>query len=309
MVHQMRTLLADVAGIGPFFAVVTDVAAPGEGWVAVRVLGEVDGPLADRIAVVGAALGVGRRTAETGGPSRTVPSRVAASIAFQGIAAQVVAPLFAAVAVHGVLPDAAWPGTGSGDRRDAALAPRWCRPVAVVAGRRGPDRPCPDPDVLAPCLPGCSRRWSPPCGRRSRCRTGCCGATLRRPWRAPGSSSPQPARTPLVPPPPSPGTGSRRRRSPVRPRCAHRSRPMSGAPSVAAPAASTTAFPGAGCAATACSRTDVPALDEGAHRARGPNPGAPRLARSSAPSSAPGRPRAAGSRFAAALHQFRGVSP
>lgn len=152
---DVRTLLADVAGIGPFFAVATDVAAPGEGWVAVRVLGEVDGPLADRIAVVGAALGVGRRTAETGGPSRTVPSRVAASIAFQGIAAQVVAPLFAAVAVHGVLPDAAWPG----DRVGAIAATLHWRPGGAGPwlwwpGGAGRTVPCPDPDVLGAVLAG-----------------------------------------------------------------------------------------------------------------------------------------------------------
>lgn len=152
---DVRTLLADVAGIGPFFAVATDVAAPGEGWVAVRVLGEVDGPLADRIAAVGAALGVGHRTAETGGPSRTVPSRVAASIAFQGIAAQVVAPLFAAVAVHGVLPDAA----RSGGQVGAIAATLHWRPGGAGPwlwwpGGAGRTVPCPDPDVLGAVLAG-----------------------------------------------------------------------------------------------------------------------------------------------------------
>ncbi len=138
---DVRALLADVAGIGPFFAVATDVAAPGEGWVAVRVLGEVDGPLADRIAAVGAALGTG--------------GRVAASIAFQGIAAQVVAPLFAAVAVHGVLPDAAWPG----DRVGAIAATLHWRPGGAGPwlwwpGGAGRTVPCPDPDVLGAVLAG-----------------------------------------------------------------------------------------------------------------------------------------------------------
>jgi hypothetical protein len=121
---DVAALFADLAGIGPFFAVGTG-APPGEGWVPVARLPH--GPLADRITAVGVALGV---------PA----TREAASIAFQGVAAQLVAPLFAAVAVHGVLPDA-----------DVAAALRW-RPGGagpwlwwpaegrVVAGR--------DPDVL-----------------------------------------------------------------------------------------------------------------------------------------------------------------
>ena len=36
VVPDVRAVLADVGGIGPFFAVATDTAAPGEGWVAVR---------------------------------------------------------------------------------------------------------------------------------------------------------------------------------------------------------------------------------------------------------------------------------
>jgi len=87
----VSALWADVAAIGPFFAVGTG-GLPGEGWVSVASLRDPHGPLADRVDTVRAALGTDRRTA--------------ASIAFQGIAAQVVAPLFAAVAVHGVLPDA-----------------------------------------------------------------------------------------------------------------------------------------------------------------------------------------------------------
>lgn len=104
---DVAALLADLAGIGPFFAVGTG-ALPGEGWVPVGALGDPRGPLADRIEAVEAALFADHTSVETGGPSRTV--RVAASIAFQGIAAQVVAPLFAAVAVHGALPDAAAAG-------------------------------------------------------------------------------------------------------------------------------------------------------------------------------------------------------
>jgi hypothetical protein len=92
-------LFADVASIGPFFAVATGAPPPGGGWVPLRAL-HGDGlfpdapvrdghPLRARIASIGAALGVGER--------------VAASTAFQGLAAQLVAPLFAA-AVGGALP-------------------------------------------------------------------------------------------------------------------------------------------------------------------------------------------------------------
>ena len=107
-------LFADLAGIGPFFAVGTG-EPPGRGWVPVGALGDPRGPLTDRIDAVGVALGTGYQKIVTGGPGETVRSssrrrspssvRVAASIAFQGVAAQVVAPLFAAAAVHGALPD------------------------------------------------------------------------------------------------------------------------------------------------------------------------------------------------------------
>ena len=65
---DVRALLADVAGIGPFFAVDTGRMAPGEGWVPVRALADPGDLLADRIAAVGTALGT--------------DGRVAASIAF-----------------------------------------------------------------------------------------------------------------------------------------------------------------------------------------------------------------------------------
>jgi hypothetical protein len=99
---EVAALLADLTAIGPFFAVGTG-ALPGQRWVPVGALGDPHGPLADRIEAVEAALFADFRGVETG-PSRAV--RVAASIAFQGIAAQIVAPLFAAVAVHGALPAA-----------------------------------------------------------------------------------------------------------------------------------------------------------------------------------------------------------
>jgi hypothetical protein len=110
---DVAALFADLAGIGPFFTVGTG-APPGEGWVPVA--GLAHGPLAERIAAVGTALKAGSQEIETGGQSGTVQpgsgrrsqslAREAASIAFQGVAAQVVAPLFAAVAVHAALPAA-----------------------------------------------------------------------------------------------------------------------------------------------------------------------------------------------------------
>jgi hypothetical protein len=96
-VTTVPALFAAVAGIGPFFAVATGPEPAGGGWVPVRDLtrepGRTGDPLAARIAAVQTAL-------------RT-DARVAASTAFQGLAAQLVAPLFAAVAVCGALPAAA----------------------------------------------------------------------------------------------------------------------------------------------------------------------------------------------------------
>jgi FhuF 2Fe-2S C-terminal domain len=94
---EVPALLADLARIGPFFAVAHGREPAGGGWVPVRALGADPGPsdpLGDRIAAVRASL--------------ATDARVAASTAFLGLAAQLVAPLFAAVAVHGVLPA---PGT------------------------------------------------------------------------------------------------------------------------------------------------------------------------------------------------------
>jgi ferric iron reductase protein FhuF len=122
---DVAALFADLAGIGPFFAVGTG-APPGEGWVPVGALGVPDGPLADRVAAVRAALETDRR--------------VAASIAIQGIAAQVVAPLFAVVAVHGVLPSA-----------DVAAALRWRSGGAgpwLWWAAEGRTVACPDPAVV-----------------------------------------------------------------------------------------------------------------------------------------------------------------
>jgi hypothetical protein len=142
---DVRALLADVAGIGPFFAVDTGRVPPGEGWVPVTALADPGDPLADRIAAVGAALGT--------------DGRVAASIAFQGFAAQVVAPLFAAVAVHGVLPEASAP-SGRPDNGAAAFAatlhwrPGGAGPWLWWPGDAGRVVPCPEPSGLRTLLTG-----------------------------------------------------------------------------------------------------------------------------------------------------------
>ena len=194
------------------------------------------------------------------GGAAVPPERVAGSIAFQGIAAQVVAPLFAAVAVHGVLPAA-----------DVARALHW-RPggggpwlwwPAGGPGRRVPGsrRPgCPGHDAARP-----GRRRRPGAGRGRR--AGAVGQRRRRPWRARGNWSRRPVRTPLRAPPPSPGTCSPPHRSRPRRRCATPHRPTSAGPSSAARAASTTGSRAAGCAATACcaGRSAEPAPPEIAH--------------------------------------------
>jgi FhuF 2Fe-2S C-terminal domain len=91
--RDVAALLAAVAEVGPFFAVAHGAEPADGGWVPVRALGGEPGrhdPLGDRIAAVRAAL--------------ATDARVAASTVSLGLAAQLVAPLFAAVAVHGALP-------------------------------------------------------------------------------------------------------------------------------------------------------------------------------------------------------------
>jgi hypothetical protein len=85
---DVRALLADVAGLGPFFTVDAGPAVRGE-----RPLTDLHTdpqPLRDRIAHVGGALGC--------------DERVAASLAFQGLAAQLVSAPYAAAVLHGVVP-------------------------------------------------------------------------------------------------------------------------------------------------------------------------------------------------------------
>ena len=151
----------------------------------VGALGDPRGPLADRIEAVEAAL---LATTQASRPADRAGPSCAASIAFQGIAAQVVAPLFAAVAVHGVLPDAA--------AADVARALHW-RPggggpwlwwpgggrVVACPGSRRPR--CPGHGAARP-----GRRRRPGAGRGRR--AGAVGQRRRRPWRARGSWSRRP---------------------------------------------------------------------------------------------------------------------
>lgn len=90
-VVDARALLADVAAIGPFFVIRTD---PSDqvmpGWRPLTDLCTDPAPLRERIAHTRRAL--------------DCADRVAASIAFQGLAAVLVSAPFAAVAVRGIVP-------------------------------------------------------------------------------------------------------------------------------------------------------------------------------------------------------------
>jgi FhuF 2Fe-2S C-terminal domain len=91
MDSRMRAVLADVARVGPFFALDTDPdLADHPLW---RPFTELHGrALPDQIAAVRARLGTGE-------------ARVAASLLFQGIAGRLWSPVLAAAAGHGALPD------------------------------------------------------------------------------------------------------------------------------------------------------------------------------------------------------------
>lgn len=90
----LRAALDDVAGFGPFFAASADPAeAVDPSWRSWRALYEDPSILSARIEVVATALG-------------TDDQRVAASIAYQGLAARLVSPVLAVAAVHGLVP--AW---------------------------------------------------------------------------------------------------------------------------------------------------------------------------------------------------------
>jgi FhuF-like iron-sulfur protein len=113
-----RSLLADVALIGPFFALGTDPPTPGE-----RPLADPE-PVRDRIAHVGGALGC--------------EERVAASLAFQGFAARLVSAPYAAAVLHRAAP-ALSPATVFWRRaEDGGWAPR-TDASALVAAERLPE--------------------------------------------------------------------------------------------------------------------------------------------------------------------------
>lgn len=117
------TALSDAAGLGPFFTVRTDPAESVDpSWRPMRAL-EVDGPpLRDRIDHVRRALG----------GDEDVERRVAASIAFQGIAGVIVSPPYATAVLHAVVPAL---GPDVLHWRDAAGGPLplWADAPAVVA--------------------------------------------------------------------------------------------------------------------------------------------------------------------------------
>ncbi len=92
---EVSSVLTDVSALGPFFAVRTHAAVPDGPPPRPLAELEVDGPaLRERIAYVRGALG----------GDAAVPLRVAASIAFQGIAAVVVSPAYAAAVLHATVP-------------------------------------------------------------------------------------------------------------------------------------------------------------------------------------------------------------
>jgi hypothetical protein len=93
----LRTALADVARIGPYFALDTDPGIAGRPpW---RPVTELYGrALPGRIAAAQARLGVEE-------------SRVAASLLFQGIAGRLWSPVLGSAVEHGVLPDLTAAGT------------------------------------------------------------------------------------------------------------------------------------------------------------------------------------------------------
>lgn len=110
-----RSLLADVAGVGPFFAFGAGPAAPGE-----RPLADPE-PVRDRIAHVGGVL--------------ACEERVAASLAFQGFAARLVSAPYAAAVLHGAVPALSPATVGWQRAEDGGWAPRTGASALVVADR------------------------------------------------------------------------------------------------------------------------------------------------------------------------------
>ncbi|MDQ4116559.1 MAG: hypothetical protein M3235_06295, partial [Actinomycetota bacterium] len=125
---DVRTALEDVARLGPFFVLETPGPGDRDAWEPFRRLHTEPGPLGDRIAQVRTALGA--------------DDRVAASIAFQGLVARLVAAPLAAVVLHGVLPE-----TRGMSRRPDADDP-WAPGLPDVTGTPSPDA-ARDPDGAA----------------------------------------------------------------------------------------------------------------------------------------------------------------
>jgi hypothetical protein len=127
---DVRAVLADVAGFGPFFTISSDPAESADPtWRPMADVHTHPGPLRDRIAHVRRAL--------------SSDDRVAASIAFQGLAALVVSAPFAAVVLHGLLPSLParalhWRPSASGPW------PLWCPDPGATA--------VPEPDEAAAAL-------------------------------------------------------------------------------------------------------------------------------------------------------------
>lgn len=96
----LRAALDDVAGIGPFFAASANPAeVVDDSWRPLHELYTDPEPLARRIDQVAEALGIAERAV-----SSRADRRVAASIAYQGLAARLVSPVLAAAAVHRLVP-------------------------------------------------------------------------------------------------------------------------------------------------------------------------------------------------------------
>lgn len=130
---DVRTVLDDVARIGPFFVLETPGPEDRAAWVPFAGLQAEPGQLGDRIAQVRDALGA--------------DDRVGASIAFQGLVARLVAAPLAAVVLHAVLPDP------SGTSRRPDGDDPWAPGLPDVTGTPTPD-PALDPAGAAALLSG-----------------------------------------------------------------------------------------------------------------------------------------------------------
>ena len=172
---DVRAVLADVAGLGPYFAVGVGPVDPGPdhetgadeaggGW---RPMAEL---LADRQPLRARIAQVRRWTATSGGRLDHVPGAGRVDVS---------AP-YAAVVVHGVLPrltatrctGGRSTGTGRWRSSPARIRPATAVPTPPPAPRRWPSY-----WWTISC-----RRWSRRCGRRCRRPSGCSGGVWRRRW-------------------------------------------------------------------------------------------------------------------------------